>query len=78
MTDTWDEKLYEWCEGCSSYYPTGRFWTTGNIRCRGYYSEFCLCHILKLEAIRDIVSTDLSNHDKLSAIEDILGGGIND
>jgi len=26
----------------------------------------------KLEAIKDMVSTDLSNHDKLNAIEDIL------
>jgi len=28
----------------------------------------------KLEAVKDIISTDLSNHNKLSAIEDILGG----
>ena len=30
----------------------------------------------EIEAIKDIVSTDLSNHDKLNAIEDILGGKI--
>jgi len=28
----------------------------------------------KLEAVRDMISTDLSNHDKLNAIEDILRG----